>query len=166
MQALADLRKRPILSVETGKQIGEVEDVLLSLSAAFVYGVTVKDASWFSGTRVLLFSDMHRIGSDAVMAKGEQYILPLDDDAKARYSIYSLLELQGKSIFSEAGVHGGMLADLTFDSDTGELKAYKVSDGTITDLLYGRLNLPLPHAQMVCDDRIIIPEATMKLLHP
>jgi uncharacterized protein YrrD len=58
------------------------------------------------------------------------------------------------------------LTDALFDSSTGEIKAYEISDGLIADLLYGRKRMPLPQAQVVSQDRIIIPESMTKLLIP
>lgn len=165
MQGLFDLLAVPILSIVTGKQIGEVEEVLLKIDTALIYGIIVKDAAWFSEKRFIHFADIHRIGPDAVMIDGAHLLHAVEQDVMDREQIYALNQLTGKSIFTEAGLNIGLLADITFDHVTGELKAYKVSDGTITDLLYGRLNLPLPHVQVVCDDRIIIPESMTKLLH-
>lgn len=165
MQSLVGLLGLPILSIETGKQIGEVEEVLLSLDTALFYGVIVKDAAWFSDKRILYFSDIYRVGSDAVMVNNETVVHPYSQ-AERDEQVHALRQIQGKSIFSETGVNIGVLSDLTFDPKTGELKAYRVSDGTITDLLYGRKDLPLPSVQVVCEERIIIPESMTKLLHP
>lgn len=165
MQGLVDILGLPILNSETGKQIGEVEEVFVSLHGALFFGVLVKDAAWFSEKRILYFSDIYRIGSDAVMIKNDSYVHPFDKESADMEAIYGLQQLKGKSLFSEAGLNIGVLSDITFDFPTGELKAYKVSDGTITDLLYGRKDLPLPPVQVVCDERIIIPESMTKLLH-
>lgn len=46
----------------------------------------------------------------------------------------------------ETGLQLGVLTDICFDRSTGELKAYLLSDGIITDLLYRRMAIPIPHS--------------------
>lgn len=163
MQGLSELIETPVLAVSTGKQIGIVEEVVISLEKSLVLGIIVGNAEWFSTPKFIAFEAVFRIGFDAIIVKAENVSESLtsqclDDDKNCRFK-----DLQDKQIFSESGLRLGTMADIEFDHFTGELKGYSVSEGIINDFIYGRNKLPLPPAQLVCDDRVIVPESMVKL---
>jgi uncharacterized protein YrrD len=81
-------------------------------------------------------------------------------------TVYYLCDLLDKQIYTDTGLSFGVLVDALCDQSTGEIKAYEISDGLITDLLYGRRIMPLPQAQVVGQDRIIVPDSMTNLLIP
>lgn len=164
MQSLSELIETAVLTVLTGKQIGVVEEVVISLDRALVIGIIINHDTWFSAKRFIPFEDIYRIGFDAVMVRNEDVGEKFDDHMIDNHTVYGFKYLRGKQIFAESGRQLGTMADVDFDYLTGELKGYRVSDGMISDFLYGRANLPLPHAQLICDDRVILPESMVKLL--
>lgn len=164
MQSLFELLGLPVLCVETGKQVGEVEEALLSVRDAALDGLMVSGKAWLAEKKLLPFAQLHRIGPDAVTVRSEEALLPWSEGYASQKKLYGAKELRGKRLDSEAGVHLGVLADIVFDSRTGEIRSYLVSDGLVSDILYGRAEMPLPQAQVVCEDRIIIPESMEKLL--
>lgn len=164
MQYLSNLMEIPVLALGVGRQIGTVEEVLISLDTALLEGIVIKNTAWFSDKQHISFAEIHHIGADAITIKKEEAAEPFHPGEVDRLQVYDLRYLQGKSIVSETGIQMGALSDILFDSVTGEIKAFEVSDGVISDLLYGRANLPLPPAQLVCDDRMIVPESMIELL--
>ena len=165
MQYLSNLLEIPILALGAGRQIGTVEEVLVSLDTALLEGIVIKNTAWFSDKQHISFAEIHHFGADAITIKRETAAEPFRLEEADRLQVYNLRYLQGKSIVAETGIQLGTLSDILFDSLTGEIKAFEVSDGIISDLLYGRARLPLPPAQLVCDDRMIVPESMVGLLH-
>ncbi len=164
MQKMSELLGLPVLETEQGTQIGEVQEVIIDINQALVLGITIADAKWFKSEQGIAFTDLYSIGRDAVMVRSEAVVQARDVFAPPAAGIHYLKELLDKPIFTESGLQLGLLADLDFDPLTGEVKAYHVSDGVITDLLYGRMSLPLPQVQIVGQDKVIVPEAMAKLL--
>ena len=166
MQKIKDLLGLPVLETESGTQIGEVKEVIIDLDQAAVRGIIVANANWFTCEQGIEFNDLSSIGRDAVMVRSEAVVQAAAVFAEtADNQVYRLDELADKPIYTESGLQLGMLVDLGFEPVTGEIKAYHVSDGVITDLIYGRMSLPLPQAQVVGQDKVIVPEAMAKLLH-
>lgn len=165
MHHIGELADVPVLEIETGKQIGTVEDALISLTAHRLQGLVVVNAAWFSQKRKIMFSEIFQIGRDAVMVRSDAAGVPYDEKEVDRVRLCDFGYLRDKSIFSESGLHLGTLTDLAFDPETGEIKSYQISDGAIADLLHGRRSLPTPQAEAVCEDRIILPESAVRLLH-
>lgn len=104
------------------------------------------------------------MGPDAVMVDNQHIVQQVSNIWIADRSYY-LRDLFNKQIFTDAGLCLGVLVDISFERTTGEIKWYELSDGIITDLLYGRMIMPLPPTQIIGCDNIIVPEAMANLLH-
>ena len=161
MQRLQSLLGLPVLEIQTGLQIGEVIEVVLDITKASICGIIIPGESCLAEKRGIVFEDLFSIGRDAVMVENRRVIRECKEFTAASYYLRDFFE---KQIFTETGLHLGSLADIAFDSTTGEIKAYEISDSLLTDLLYGRMIMPLPQAQTVGQDKLIVPESMAKLL--
>lgn len=165
MQKLRNLFGLPVLITNTGEQIGEVKEVILDLEQAAVFGIVLAGANWFTHEQGVLFEDVFRIGRDAIMLRAA-YVVRALTPAMLPENVCYLCDLLDKQIYTDTGLTFGILVDGLYDNSTGEIKAYEISNGLLSDLLYGRKNMPLPQAQVVSQDRIIIPDSMTKLLIP
>lgn len=165
MQKIRDLLGLPVLEIENGTQIGEVQEVIIDIDQASVRGIILSNANWFTNEQGIEFRNLHSIGRDAVMVRTQDVIQEASLFSASDNKVYHLGELLDKHVITESGLQIGILADMIFEPTTGEIKAYNISDGVITDLLYGRMSLPLPQAQIVGQDKVIVPESMAKLLH-
>jgi len=165
MQKLRQLFGLPVLITGTGAQIGEVQEVIVDLEQAAVRGIVLAGANWFTNDQGIVFEDLFRVGRDAVMVRASYAVRNLTP-AMMPGTIYYSRDVLDKQIYTDTGLNLGMLVDIAYDGITGEIKAYEVSDGLITDLLYGRKTMPLPQAQVVGQDKLIVPDTMTNLLIP
>ena len=164
MQKLRYVIGLPVLETETGTQIGEIAEVIVDIESALVYGFIIAGANWFASESIIVFEDLYSLGRDAMMVCNQHVVHQLNTLLIANNKYY-LRDLFDKQIFTDSGLRLGVLADIFFDCSTGEIKWYQVSDSIITDLLYGRMMMPLPQVQTVGEDKVIVPEGMIKLLH-
>lgn len=164
MQKLRCILGLPVLETKSGAQIGEAQEVVLDIEKAAVAGIIVSDANWFSDAQGIYFQDVWRVGRDAIMVRDREVVLSLSD-LQQKNGVYCTKELFDKQIYTDTGNNLGSLVDLFFDETTGEIKGYELSDGIVTDLLQGRMMMPMPQAQVVSSDKLIVPETMAKLLH-
>ena len=164
MEKLRGIIGLPVLETETGMQIGEVVEAVLDIEGALVYGFIIAEEKWFASKHAVRFTDLCSVGSDAVMVDNQHIVQQVSNIWMTDRSYY-LRDLCNKQIFTDAGLCLGVLVDISFDRVTGEIKWYELSDGIITDLLYGRMIMPLPPTQIIGKDNIIVPEAMANLLH-
>jgi len=164
MQKLRYVIGLPVLETETGMQIGEIAEVIVDIEAAFVCGFILTGTNWFASESIITFEDLFSLGRDAIMIRNQHVVRQLDTLIHVSNKYY-LRDLFDKQIFTDSGLRLGVLADIFFDGITGEIKWYQVSDSIITDLLYGRMMMPLPQVQTVGEDNVIVPEGMIKLLH-
>ena len=162
MYRITELIGLPVLSLVDGKQIGEVQDLIVDISKSLLRGLLVSSEAWFADCRFVLFCDIYRTGADAIMLRDASCLLPLDQvDMQGCFKVQ---DLAGKTIFTESGLYLGMLGDIYFQRTTGELTGYEVSDGVISDFLFGRKAMPLPKAQLVHSNRLLVPESMAQML--
>lgn len=163
MYRLTELIGLPVLSLNNGQQIGEVQDLVVDISKSTVSGLLIVNETWLSECHTVFFSDIFRIGRDAIMLRDASALQPAT--ALEFEDCYRLQELTEKIIYTETGMYLGGLVDIFFQPSTGELTGYEVSDGIIADFLFGRKAMPVPQAQMVHPNRLLVPESMSELLH-
>lgn len=163
MKKLRDLIGLPVLEVDNGEQIGEVQEVFVDVTSAAVCQVEIGSTKLFRDTKAISFDELRSIGRDAVMVSERSLTLPNKD--QSRDQMRRLSDLCGKAVFTECGLQLGIVRDLVYNECTGEITAYELSDGLITDLLSGFKVMPLPEIQVVGEDRLIVPECMAKLVH-
>ena len=164
MQKLRFVIGLPVLETETGMQIGEITEVIVDIEAALVCGFIIAGANWFAFESFIAFEDLFNLGRDAMMVRNQDVVRQLNTLIVVNNKYY-LRDLFDKQIFTDSGQRLGVLTDIFFDGMTGEIKWYQVSDSIISDLLYGRMMMPLPQVQTVGEDKVIVPEGMIKLLH-
>lgn len=165
MLKLRDILGLPVLELDTGAQIGEVREVVLDVEMASVLAILIAGANWFADSQGILFHNLFSIGRDAVTIRNRNMVEQLNSIMN-QSCICQVKDLLDKGIFTETGFNLGALANIILDAATGEIKAYELSDGIITDFIHGRMLMPLPQAQVVGKDRLIVPDTMAKLLYP
>lgn len=163
MLKLGDLLGLPVLEVETGAQIGSVQEAVLDSNLTSVKCILVTGSANGSGSKQILFHDLLNIGRDAITVRNSSVMFS-DDLSAGQECTTQLHELLQKEIFTETGRNLGVLVDIIYDVASGKVQGYEVSDGIITDLICGRLLMPLPQAQVVGEDKVIVPDAMASLL--
>ena len=163
MLKLGDLLGLPVLEIETGAQIGAVQEAVLDSNLTSVQCILVTGSTNESGSNQILFRDLLNIGRDAITVRNSSVMFAVDLSVGQEFTT-QLHELLQKEIFTETGRNLGVLVDIIYDVASGKVQGYEVSDGIITDLICGRLLMPLPQAQVVGEDKVIVPDAMASLL--
>lgn len=163
MQRMRDIVGLPVIETETGKQISQIEDIVLSVDEAKIYGI-ITSAKDLSSEQGISFMNILSLGRDAVMVRNHSVIQESTDFFEMT-AIYYIKELFEKEIVTEEGLRLGILVDVFFDTSTGEMKSYQLSDSIISDLLYGRKKMPIPKVQVIGKDKVIVPGTMKSLLY-
>ena len=163
MYRITELIGLPVLSLDNGKQVGEVQDLVVEIGNPVIRGLLISDEAWFSKSQSVCFADVFRIGADAIMLRDASCLSP--HTLLEREGCLRVQELIEKTIYTETGLYLGIVSDIFFVPLTGELIGYEVSDGILADFLFGRKAMPLPQAQVAHSNRLLVPEAMSQLLY-
>lgn len=162
MRKIKELLGLPVLDLSTGKQVGEVKDVVIDTDKFLMVGILLSHANWFHTGKGILTEHIHSIGDDSITINNETVIVDEQEIAKAQH-ICLCDEMLGKQIVTNAGTTLGTLSDIFVDGATGTLTGYEISDSVIRDLLEGRRAMPLPPTQQIGEETVIIPDAAAQL---
>jgi uncharacterized protein YrrD len=128
-----------VLSLEDGKQVEDVDDVLFDPSQNRVLGLLVKKGGFLRDAQIILLSDIRSVGQDAVMIDSKSVLqkagkLPQPISAIAKSDDY----LTQTKIVTEQGTELGSITDLYFDLPSGVVTDFEVSQGGLKDVQAGR----------------------------
>ncbi|NEW04552.1 photosystem reaction center subunit H [Paenibacillus sp. SYP-B3998] len=157
MRKAHDLIGLPVLTVQSGKQIGQVKDLLLD-PMWNIKGIVLETKQWFSSLRYIPWEDLVAAGEDAVTILNDNVIQELEQTE----SLHALLEgsrkIKGLPVITVGGQQLGMVEDVYLNQDWGkQIVGYELSEGFISDLKEGRRWLPMPDSATKGEDAIIVP---------
>ena len=135
-----------VITKDSGKKVGKVEDLVLDRQGSRILGILVDEAGWFKEARVVPWPSLRVIGLDAVI---------IDDEASAKKAsevpeMSEVLEkgnvLIGVRLETTEGRELGKIEDFYFDPKTGVVKGFELSGGK------GRSFLPAPASFQAGED--------------
>jgi sporulation protein YlmC with PRC-barrel domain len=118
---------RRVVSRASAQELGTVSHLLLDAPARRITAVIVG-----AGRKAHLveWAELSGFGPDAVMVKDEGALRPPADE-RERAAADGRFELVGKRVLTEVGTELGLVDDVTFDADTGQVEALRVKEQDI-----------------------------------
>lgn len=148
MHKASEILGLPVVSVKSGKVVGHVHDLCCDTEGKLL-GVVLREKSWFQSGKYIPAAHIFAFGEDAIIVEGKETIASL---ASLHTDTVGLVSgrhrLKGKPVFTQTGRLVGTVEDVYFSSNWEKLVGYELSDGWVSDVLYGRKrlsNTPPPH---------------------
>lgn len=157
MRKAHDLIGLPVLTVESGKQIGQVKDLLIDPEWN-IRGIILEAKMWFSSLRYVPWEGVVAAGEDAVTIPNEHVIIEFEQTGESHSLLEGSRRIKGLPVVTVGGDKLGMVEDVYLTQDWGkQIVGYELSEGFISDLKEGRRWLPMPETATKGDDAIIVP---------
>jgi uncharacterized protein YrrD len=144
----------PVINLETGKEIGNIKDIVFDPKYSSLVGLIIDGNSWFKGSRMVSYEKLHSIGEDAVTIEDESALTKLDKDKE--YLDGSAGNIIGSRVVTNDGKELGNIEDIILDSDSGEINSYEITDGLVQDILEGRGLLNISDNLKYGEDVVIV----------
>ncbi|NLK87545.1 MAG: photosystem reaction center subunit H [Clostridiaceae bacterium] len=132
----------PVICADSGKKTGVVKDILFSAEERQVKALLLEREGVSVKKRVVLLSDLISLGDDAAIVDNAGCVSDLERTSFIN-SFKDEGSLIGLRVFSKAGGELGEVRDVLFDSHTGRIEGFEISDGLLQDVMHGRKLLPL-----------------------
>jgi uncharacterized protein YrrD len=149
-----------VISVEEGRDMGTVSQVIVDLAEGALVGVIIGKGAAAKGVWA---DDIHVLGVDAIMIASRSLAAPLSDMArlaeKAREATEGPVE-----VVTDTGKRLGVIANVHFDPDTRQVTRYEVSGGAWRDVTEGILELPIIPGTKHGRDTVIVPAEEIKTM--
>jgi uncharacterized protein YrrD len=146
-----------VLTITQGENIQDVNDIVYDPKENRVLALLVDNKGWFKDAKVILFEDINSIGKDNVMVEDASVLQSAGDVEEniaeiARSNNY----LAGTKIVTVDGNELGSVTDIYFDSNTGEVDEFVVSQGVVKDVQSGRKRVKISDIITVGKDATIV----------
>jgi uncharacterized protein YrrD len=127
-----------VITRDSGKKVGKVEDLVLDAQGSRVLGILIDDAGWFREARVVPWPSFRSIGVDVVVIDEEASAKKASDVPEMSAVLKTDNVLVGARVMTTDGRELGKIEDFYFDPQTGVVKGFELSGGK------GRTFLPTP----------------------
>jgi uncharacterized protein YrrD len=127
-----------VITRDSGKKLGKVEDLVLDRQGSRILGILVDEAGWFKQAKVVAWPSFRVIGLDAVIIDEEASVKPASEVPEMAEVLEGGNVLVGLRVATTDGRELGKIEEFYFDPETGVVKGFELSGGK------GRSFLPTP----------------------
>ena len=135
MRFSRELSGLPVIHYSSGREIGKVREWLLDEYGATVVALVVEGSGWLPQRRIYPYEDIVSIGNDMVLVNSAGMLAVGDPPQLVRLATFRAI---GKRMVSGTGNELGIVEDVLFDEQSGQVTGWRLSTGLIDDLLQGR----------------------------
>jgi uncharacterized protein YrrD len=151
-----DIIGSKIITVNEGKEIEDIDDIIYDPKDNRVKALLVAPGGVFSDAKVLLIEDAKGIGSDAVLVQSAD---SLKNAADIKEPVSSIAQgntyLTQNKVVTEEGKNLGIITDVYFDNQTGQVEEFEVSQG-LEDIKSGKKKVKIADVITVGEDAVIV----------
>jgi uncharacterized protein YrrD len=158
---LNSLAGKAVLSLATGNKLGTVRDTYIDPVNGVLIGLSV--ATVEDQIAVLDYQNIHKFGSEALMAVSDESVRVVDDAPFPNWPNSN--ELIGTKLITESGGLVGKIADIFVTSSPPPVVFYEIRDSLLDKLLGRQIFIPASAAHALSDDRqrLVVPDETSDL---
>jgi len=152
-----DMIGLPVISVETGSQVGLAKDLLLN-DEWKIEAVLLETKHWFSSPACIEWNDVLAFGEDAITIPCEEVVKVMEDHRPLHSLVGGHKKVKGLPVITVNGQQLGIVEDVYLEDKMGKhVIGYELSEGFITDVREGRKWLPIPESVILGEDAIVVP---------
>lgn len=147
----------PVFTINDGRKIENVEDVIYDPIRNRIEALLIEKGGWFGESRVILYDDLEGIGYDAALITDRKLMRKITEVGK---NIQAIVKndtfLTNTRIITEDGIELGRVSDIYFNSQTGRVEEFEVSQGTIKNWKEGKKRVKIESLVTIGHDATIV----------
>ena len=150
-----------VITINGGREIDDVQDLIYDPSSQRVLGLIVDRAGWFNDSKIIPIENVKNIGEDAVMVESRESVLKGSDAGEEISELLaSSRALTRTKLITEDGKELGDVEDIYFDEQTGKVIELIVSEGMVKDVQSGKKRVKTSDIITIGKDATIVSAAT------
>lgn len=159
-----DLIGKPIVTYDTGEQVGKVADLLFDLGNNQLLGVDFSDGEAPPALSGAPFDNVRALGADAVIIASRTMIQPSDQHGESIRRLQYDLKPKPLTVFTTDGRNLGSLVDVYFDEHSGAIQGYEVAGEAFATASFGTSFVPASQQVKVGAEIVFVPAETVTLM--
>jgi uncharacterized protein YrrD len=156
MFRLNDIIDLPLIQETTEQRLCTIRDVIIDIRESRVYALVCKERLLKRSMEVMPYKNVAAISQNGVVVTGSCCQLSLRELQLKQRRFQSYNSILGKLVTSTRGETLGIIRDLLFDTSSGLIKAFELSEGYIDDILKGRHIIELECGHRLTGKNIVL----------
>lgn len=147
----------PVFSLEQGKEIGGVKNLIFDPVQRKITGLILKEGGLFREPEILPYGEIEAIGPDAILIRRREEESAIEPKMEIdKEDLKESFNLTGRKVVSEEGHDLGTIYDLDVNERTGEVFGFELTQGVFRDTSTGKKYLSYDHIQNIGEDAVIV----------
>lgn len=144
-----------VISLKNGEEIGKVIDLLFHETK--IVGFIIDKNGWLNHHLFVPLEKMRAIGQDALIIEDVEQLNIFDKKHFPFHTLYhGSKRIAGKTLISAEGENLGLVEDVYFNENLGNIVGYEVTDGFIADLKEGKRVLKTTSPLTIGEEVLVI----------
>lgn len=142
MKKSVEILGLPIISITEGRELGMSKTLLIDAKKGMVAAITIEDADWYRGVKLIPYESVIAIGDDAVTVTNSENILTLDDAGDYEQLLDDNIRIIGTKAITKSGSIQGKISEL-YIGDDGKIEKCEITapDGTTSDVTADQISI-------------------------
>ena len=135
MKKSVEILGLPIISITEGRELGVSKTLLIDAKNGTVAAITIEDADWYRGVKLIPYESVIAIGDDAVTITNSENILTLDAAGDYEALLDENIRIIDTKAITKSGTIQGKVTEL-YIGDDGKIEKCEITapDGTTSDV--------------------------------
>lgn len=145
----------PVLTENDAQRLGTVADLLINARDGRVIGLLLSGGNALKGFQIYPYEEVRAVGSGAVLVRSREALLATRRSAALQRLMARHSEVIGKRLIDRHGNDLGVIDDLAFSPETGQIVGYQISGGFFHDVLEGKNFIPVSAGLKPGEDTVL-----------
>jgi len=155
MKKFSKLIDLKVISEDNSMRLGKISDVLFDTKTLKICAFVISTNSIIPLAKLIKIDDISKIDATSVWVNNKNAITP----TKAMRGTQNIASFQ-KDIDGSIIIHKthrmGVISDIMFNAEIGEIAEFEVSDGFVEDVLNGRKSVAIERDINIKDKKIVL----------
>ena len=142
MKKSVEILGLPIISITEGRELGVSKTLLIDAKNGTIAAITIEDADWYRGVKLIPYESVIAIGDDAVTITNSENILTLDAAGDYETLLDDNIRIIDTKAITKSGTIQGKVTEL-YIGDDGKIEKCEITapDGTTSDIATDQISI-------------------------
>ena len=142
MKKSVEILGLPVISITEGRELGMSKTLLIDAKNGTVAAITIEDADWYRGVKLIPYESVIAIGDDAVTITNSENILTLDAAGDYEALLDDNIRIIDTKAITKSGTIQGKVTEL-YIGDDGKIEKCEITapDGTTSDIATDQISI-------------------------
>lgn len=126
MKKSAEILGLPVISITEGRELGTSKTLLIDAKNGKIAAITIEDADWYRGVKLIPYESVIAIGADAVTITSSENILKLDEAGDYEQMLDDNIRVIGTKAITKGGTIEGAVSEI-YVGDDGKIEKVEIT---------------------------------------